>query len=151
MNNGFDDIAYVADGPFGVYVINVTDKTNPALLDNYPSYARGVHSDGSYLYTVDDLTSMNISMINDDGTFTEVGSYGLSSNVYGVFVVNNGFDDLAFVENLGVQVFNITDKNNPQFLQKYLGWSLGIYSDGSYLYSASGASGLYIAKINTPV
>ncbi len=89
----FNDTVYMAMGANGVYAIDVTNKTNPSLINTYntPGYAYDVYCDcalfGSGLLFIADSSSLYAI---DHSSFTYHEDYGMAPNAVAVGVATSG-------------------------------------------------------------
>jgi hypothetical protein len=67
--------AYVADGDFGLKIVNISDPTNPSIVDNYytQNFAWDVRVDNNYIYLTDydaapNRSTLLILRLNSTGT-----------------------------------------------------------------------------------
>jgi hypothetical protein len=78
--------AYVADGPTGLRVIDVSNPQNPVEVGSYdtPTAARGVAVSGSLVYVADDTTGLRVVDASNPQSPFEAGYYdtdGFASDV----------------------------------------------------------------------
>ncbi|MFA4888817.1 MAG: chitobiase/beta-hexosaminidase C-terminal domain-containing protein [Candidatus Omnitrophota bacterium] len=144
--------AYVADGPSGLQIIDISNFRAPALAGSYntPGDARGVYVTGNYAYVADGPSGLQIIDISNPQTPVLAGSYGTLSSVQGVYVLGN----YAYVADFlsGLKIIDISNPQAPVLAGSYdtPGWAEGVYVLGNYAYVADHDSGLQIIDISNP-
>ena len=100
--------AYVADGEFGLQIIDITDPTNPILAGSYDTAgtATDVSVSGSFAY-VADTTGLQIIDVSNPSAPTAAYVYEASEETTGVSVYGN----YIYVTdgNAGLKVLNLID------------------------------------------
>jgi len=145
------DYAYVADGLWGLAIIDISDPTNPGI----PIYedtraAYGVYVSGDYAYIADydsGLAIINISDPTNPGTPVYEDTTG---DAYGVYVSGN----YAYVgdRDSGLAIIDISDPTNPgtPIYEDTIGDAYGVYVSGDYAYVANWNHGLAVIDISDP-
>ncbi|HUT82658.1 MAG TPA: hypothetical protein VMZ29_15795 [Candidatus Bathyarchaeia archaeon] len=112
------NLAFVSDYLGGLSAFDITNASEPILLDNLPL------SLAHYFHVVDDFAfvpcwnnGLKIINISDPTNMTEVGSYNDGIEVGGTFVSN----DVAIVTKTdgGVLVLNVSNPTDPQKISQY--------------------------------
>ncbi|MHA1555331.1 MAG: LVIVD repeat-containing protein [Candidatus Heimdallarchaeota archaeon] len=112
------NIAFVSDYYDGLSAFDVSNESNPILLDNLPL------SNAHYMHVVEDLafvacwdSGLKIVNISDSTNLTVIGSFDDGVEVGGVFVSNN----VAILTKIdgGTLVLNVTDPTQPSKLSQY--------------------------------
>ena len=146
------DYAYVADGPNGLAVINISTPTNPGapVYESTTGSAEDIYVSGDYVYLADGVSGLAVIDISDP---TNPGSLYYEDNTeyaYGVFVSG----DYAYVADWdhGLAVFDISDPTNPgtPVHEDTNGQAWGVFISGDYAYVADGDAGLAIIDISDP-
>ena len=145
-----DPFIYVTSDDGNLTTIRVINKKSPTRLDSIKattSSIRGIFVDkrtsNAFVSSDGGLDIINASIIF---SLSKLGSYDDgSSYAYNSFVSNN----YAFVADGsgGLKVIDVIDPTSPSYVTKWLGYSLGVFVDYPYVYSASGSSGLYIGRV----
>lgn len=113
-----DNLALVSDYYGGLSVFDVSNASDPILLDNHPlSLAHYFHIDEEYAYVACWNFGLRIINYSDPTNLTEVGSYNDGVEVGATFVSN----DVAIVSKTdgGVLLLNVSDPTNPQKISQY--------------------------------
>jgi hypothetical protein len=144
--------AYVADGPSGLAVIDISDPTNPGTPVYEDSVnALSVYVSGNYAYVADDtgdLKVIDISNPTNPGTPEWGASSGNPRDVY----VSGNYAYMADVHGC-LSVSDISDPTDPS-LRSYKntnGDSYGVHVSGNYAFVADGPSGLAVIDITNPL
>ena len=143
------DYAYVADGPDGLKIIDISDPTRPTKVGQYDvnDHAISVQIVGDYAYVAalnDGLKILDISnpmLPSLVGQF--IGWYSASDvNVVG---------DYAYICDVNFKIIDISDPTNPveiaNFEEQYV-YPSELQIVGDYAYLATGANGLVILDIS---
>jgi|GEM_PF-2586218 len=148
------DYAYIANDASGLYIVNVTNASNPTFVAKQPSgeRTRGVFVSGNYAYMADfwwgDLQIVNIS---NPAAPLKVAQYNSLGYYLKVFVVGN----LAYVatDNAGLEIVNGATPSSPQHAGAYVESDViyDIAIDGDYLYATSNWLGMNIVDIQKPL
>ena len=95
-NSAFDVVvsgnyAYVADGGYGLRIINISNPLSPQQVGFYdsPGYAYGAAVSGNYAYVADWFRGLRIINISNPAALLEVGFYDTPGSAYGVAVSGN--------------------------------------------------------------
>ena len=140
--------AYVADGWYGLRVVNVANPAKPVEVGFYytPGYASDVVVAGSYAYVADGWHGLRVVNIANPARPVEVGFYDTPGSAAGVAVAGS----YAYVADYGagLRVVNITNPANPVEVGFYdtPGESQDIVVAGNYAYVADDKGGLVILR-----
>lgn len=144
------DYAYVADGESGLTIIDVSDKSNPAVIGSADTSgtATGIFVDGTDAYVADGDGGLAIIDVSDTSNPKPVGSLQLGGSASDVLV--NG--DFAYVADgsQGLLIIDITDKTAPEIAGRVdtPGTAGGIFADGNDIYVADGPQGISIVDVS---
>ncbi|MBI5870380.1 MAG: hypothetical protein HZB44_05390 [Actinobacteria bacterium] len=142
--------AYIADGGYGLRIINISNPASPTLAGFYdtPAAASGLDISGSYAYVADD-TSLQIINISNPASPTLAGSLAMSS---AVDVAVSG--DFAYVASYGygLRVIDISNPASPALRGTFNtpGIAVGVALSGNHAYVADNNSGLQIIDVTDP-
>lgn len=112
------NLALVSDYYGGLSVFDVSNASEPILLDNQPlSLAHYFHITEGYAFVACWNSGLRIVNFTDPTNLTEVGSYNDGVEVGATFVAN----DVAIVTKTdgGVLLLNVSDPTNPQKISQY--------------------------------
>lgn len=143
--------AYVADGPAGLQILDVSDPDNPVLAGSYdtPGTANSVALSGHYAYVADD-TGLQIIDVSNPGAPAFGGSFSLSRPFGAVAVSGN----IAWLSDplLGeVIALDVGIPSSPSIIGGYRALNLlfSVSIDKSYLYVAE-RNGIEILDVSNP-
>ena len=154
--------AYVGTSGSGLYVINITDPTNPFIVGNYdaPVNVWGVYIVENYAYISSDYTTWGLLIINITNPLnptlegfcdTPAPSYGL--HVVGNYAYVTFCEGFGYGEGTGLKVIDITDPKNPISVYTYytIDYTYDVYILNDYAYIAEYEfGGLEIINITDP-
>lgn len=147
--------AYIADRSDGLYVIDVSNPSNPTRVGQYimdgQAYRVAVCDNYAYIAASDGLYIFDISIPSNP---TKVGQCITDSGAEGVAVAGN----YAYLTAgyFGLYVIDISNPSNPTKVGHYNppdfseGYYEGIFILGKYVYVASGYHGLDIFDVCIP-
>jgi hypothetical protein len=144
--------AYVANGPNGFRVIDVSDPFAPVEIGFYdsPGYAGDLAIAGNYACVADGFIGLHIVNIADPAQPVEAGLYDTPGAACGVAVAGN----LAYVADWesGLRVVDFTDPADPFSIGScnVPGYAHDVVLAGNYAYVAAEESGLQIFDITDP-
>jgi len=136
------DYAYVTGlNTKELYILNISDPTNPSLVGTYTSTSnevREVSLIGDYAYITCTWAGFEVIDISDPSAPTKVGPTHTGSGVAVDFVFANGYGFLANRES-GIRVYDVYDPANPVYVTTYStstynAWASSITVNGNYLY-----------------
>lgn len=149
--NDTNKLAYLAAGDLGLVIANVSDPSNPVMLDNFPTYpaeAVNVVNDKAYVIGWDGLAVLGVSQPRD---IKLLGNASVSAG-RAVTVV----DDIAYVGGWDFILFNISQPYNISRLATIdLPGSVGdisVVGDIAYVanFLSSSSTGLDLFNISQP-
>jgi len=132
-------MAYVADGPFGIYYYNITDPYNLAFDNAFDVFdnVTAIDIEGAKLYAVDESggaiqTSFYVYDIVDIQTPVQIGTQGLDSQFYDIFVDG----DIAYAaDHEWMLPYNISDPTNPGYTTYTNNYTNGVWGFGPFALS----------------
>ncbi|MBI2877784.1 MAG: choice-of-anchor D domain-containing protein [Candidatus Tectomicrobia bacterium] len=153
--------AYVANGKFGLRVIDVSTPTSPKEVghfDTLQDFAYGVYVLGSYAYIANASRGLRVVDISDPRR-PELKGSGLDTpgTAYDVSVAGS-YAYVADGEG-GLRVIDISDPQLPREVGAYpaeagsfdrMGFATGVHVLGSYAYLADGEGGLRSIDVSNP-
>jgi hypothetical protein len=146
------DLAYLADGADGLWVVDITGAVGGyERIVNTPGYAIGVAVDGDYAFVGDYDRGLQVIDISDTSTAAIVGTCNTPGYAYGVAVAG----DYAYVADLssGLQVIDISNPAAPTIAGSCAisGDVMGVTVEGDYAYVTEFTSGrLVVIDISDP-
>lgn len=146
------DYAFVADGPFGLKVIDISDLENPVLAGSCTGGGiNAVAVEGDYAFLAGGKSGLQVKDISDPANPTLAGGLNLPGTTNDLTVAGN----YIYISNLdfGLQVVDISDPANPVSVVTYssLGEvTNGVAVDGDYAYTVGNNSGLQVVDISDP-
>ena len=143
--------AYVGDSELGLWVIDVSDCTNPQLVghlvpDPWWWGVWAVSVAGSHAYVAGGDMGLRVVDVSDSSNPTEVGFYDTPGYAKGVAIAG-GYAYVADWDE-GLRVVDVSDPANPTEVGYYdtPGQALGVAVAGGYAYVADGDGGLFILR-----
>lgn len=146
------DYAYLANGDYGLWIINITNPSDPKVVGKYNTgdSAYYVYVDGKYAYVADRGDGLRIIDVSNPKSPQEVGHYNKTSQVYWVSVKGN----YAYVANhdYGLVVLDISDPTKPKEVGHLdtNGKTLRLFILNNYAYLADESDGLRVIDISNP-
>ncbi len=150
---------YSPAGSYGLQVLDVTDKTNPQVVNSIvlsgsPNEIKIV---GNYAFVADDTAGLVILDISNPTNPVQVGNCVTSSNAYDVAIQGN----YAYVADYyaGLRIIDISNLTNPVevgYCDTQVGYlntpgiANGVSVNSTYAFLADGQSGLRIINITNP-
>ena len=147
-------LGYVADGEYGVKVLNLTDLFNPTKIAEYndkKGITRGIIVNGSYAYVADGEDGIEILDLSDMSNITRIGHHfdgGIAQDMHLV-------DSYLYVADSddGLEILDVSDPTNPIEIGEFYDDSdsaLGIFVVGDRAYVADNVDGLEVIDISDP-
>jgi hypothetical protein len=147
------NVAYVADGPSGLHLVNVSNPSSPQIIGSVdtPNYAWCVAVAGDIAYVADGYNSFQIIDVSNPSSPQKIGSLlDTKGDAYHVVVAGG----MAYVAGLGsgLKVIDVTDPRNPQFKGSVdtPGYAYSVFVAGTMAYVADSHSGLQIIDVSNP-
>ena len=145
--------AFVADGPNGLYIVDVTDPASPVSVVTYPtdSFVNDVIVNGSTVYLGERDEGVLVLDVSRIGEPNLLGKQDTPGQVNGLFV---GGDKIVYVadDSRGLRLINAATP--PDF------WEIGaldspktfgeMVTQGNYGYLLDGGDGLWILDLTNP-
>ena len=143
---------YLADGGYGVAVLDVSDPHSPVLVGEFRGLnTRGVALNGDYLYVTLSGTTFGKSFfvldVSNPSSPSLVDTMYLGSFVPGIRLYGN--HAVVHSYNDGFYILDISNPAHPALLSSV--YASGVFSScesDTFLYLASGYSGIYIYSIS---
>lgn len=144
--------AYVADGPAGVRIIDVSDPSTPTEVGSCdtPGRARDVVVAGSHAYVADYDGGLRVLDVSDPAAPGEIGFCATSGKALDV-AVSGGYAYVADWDG-GLRVIDVSSPAAPTQVGFYdtPGRPHGVAVSGGYAYVADGDGGLRIVNVSDP-
>ncbi len=145
------DYAYVADGSYGLIIVDISDKEKPTKAGEYDTGgAYGIAVSGNYAYVAVWNNGLVVVDISNKTNPHFAGSYDTAGYAQGVAVGG----DYAYVADgsSGLVVVDISNPEDSHYVGGYntIGDALGVAISGDYAYVADDNYGLVIININDP-
>jgi len=145
------DIAYIANGQFGLLIFNVSNPTNKVFLGSVdtPGYANGVSVQSGVAFVADGSSGLQVINVSNSSAPTLLGSYDTPGFAYGVTVQN----DAAYVADEAsgsLQVINVSTLSAPTLLGSVdtPGDARGITVQNDLAFVADGGFGLQVINVS---
>ena len=140
----------IADFYNGIKSLSLDDITNLQLVDlkrgeDFPS---SLTTRDNYIYYADSGSGIGIFKINEDGSLTDVNYLELDGNFLSVETYGNYL--LAAGEYGGLYLFDISDRENPQLLDRKYEFQSVVkvrVSDNGLIVVSSGLNGVKICQV----
>jgi len=149
----YGDIAFVADGTAGVYVMNVTDPYDMVYWCSFTDIFNNVTAidvEGAKLYVVDEnggtvTNCFYVFDITDIDIEVQLGVDSVDAYFYDVFVDG----DVVYTSDENWMLpYNVTDPTNPYYTLGYThGESFGCWGFGPYVLSADSYEGVSLCDL----
>ena len=143
--------AYVADGPWGLQIIDVSNVTNPTFVGSYstPGQASGVTISGNYAYVGDGYRGLQIIDVSNVANPIFISSYdtpGFSRTV----VLSGNYAYIAAGDVGGLQIIDVSNITNLTRAGRLvtLGDAYDLALSDNYVYIAIGTAGLQIIDVS---
>ncbi len=144
--------AYVADGLYGVRVIDVSNPYSPMEVGYYdsPGEARKVFVDGDLMYVADGTAGVRVVSVADPTSPYEVGYYDTPGAAMGIFV-SYPYVFVADGGGSGLRVIDASDPTSPYEIAHYMtpGEGKDVEVRGYKAYVADGVGGMRIYDLSS--
>ncbi len=144
--------AFVADGLYGVRIIDISDPTNPTEVAYYdsPGEAHKVFVDGDLMFVADGSMGLRIVNVSDPLSPIEISYYDTPGNARGVYALYP-YVFLADGGASGIRVINVSNPYAPFEITSYTtpGEAKNVFVKGSFVYVADGIGGLRVLDISS--
>ncbi len=139
--------AFVADGLYGVRIIDISDVTNPVEVSYYdsPGVAHKVYVLGNLMFVADGPEGLRIVDITDPLFPVEISHYNTPGNAMGIYV-EYPYAFIADGGSSGIRVIDISNPYVPYEISQYTtpGEAKDVYYRSGYIYVADGVGGLRV-------
>ncbi|MFX1317839.1 MAG: hypothetical protein ACFE9D_06760 [Promethearchaeota archaeon] len=127
------ELAYLADGTFGMYIRNVSNPYAPLGVDSYntPGTAKDVLVDGGIAYIADGSAGVTILNVSDPTNITYLGSID-TYDARELALQGNTLFVADFTG--GVKIIDVTNPQHPVFVYQITGTTYSIAISGEILY-----------------
>ena len=117
-----DTVAYVAEGEYGLRIVDVSDSYNPVEVGfcDTPGSALNVAVSGSIAYVADDSCGIRVIDVSNPLNPQEIGNY--SSNLNAVDVIVSGNYAYVASGSTGLRVIDISDPLHPTASRGIFEW-----------------------------
>lgn len=147
------DILYIAGASDGLFIVDVSEPDEPAVLGSLQIIATDVYIEGRYAY-VSSGSSYSIIDVEDPGSPEIISTVPGSGRSDHIIIV----EDTLYLgdANMGLRVYDISDKTQPRLLRTVSG-TAGIFDierDESIVYLACHGNGVKVLDIferTTPI
>jgi len=150
-----DDMAYIASGYHGFFIVDISDPTNPVQVGQYatPGHAWGLTVSGNYVYVAAMDSGLRVIDVSDPSAPFEVGY------CYTTLLPYQGPCDAAIygryayvaVYDWGLSVVDIMDPANPHEVGAcYTGYVVGVAALGNKACMANGSDQMKIVDATNP-
>lgn len=146
------NMAFVAAGGAGLYIIDVSNPTSPIAVGSYDTsgYAEAVFVSGKYAYIADGPDGLRVIDTTDRSHPVEVATAYKLNYAFDVFIQDtNAYTAAA---GAGLLVADISDPAKPKEVGSLdtPGYAYGVTVSGNTAYVADGWGGLRIEDISNP-
>jgi hypothetical protein len=147
-------LGYIADGEFGVKVLNLTDLLNPTKIAEYndeKGVARGIIVNDSYAYVADGDDGIEILDLSDLSNITRIGHYFDGGKAQDLHLVDS-YLYVADSDN-GLEILDVSDPTNPIEIGEFYDGgdsALSVFVVGDRAYVADNVDGLEVFDISDP-
>lgn len=144
--------AYVADGPNGLMIIDISDSLLPDYVNQValPGNSTCLATSSQYLYVGDREDTLRILSLANPTNPIQVGKLALSDDVLGLFLVSNILYVCA--RSQGLVIVDVQTPTNPVILGtcNTSGFAYDVVVDNNLAYVADATKGVRIIDISTP-
>ena len=146
------DTLYMADGPDGLQIMDVSDPKNPAIIGSVdtPEYAVGIFVIDQIAYVADNEGGLQIIDVSDSKNPAIIGSVDTPGYARDVVVI----DQIAYVADADadLQVIDVSDPKNPAIIRSVAtpGWAFGVFVKKETIYVADLFEGLQVIDVSDP-
>lgn len=146
------DYAYLIVGTQGLFVINVSDPTEPIEVGSHSTrgYAQAIALEGDLVYVANRIDGLTILDVSDPMRPVEVGSLDTAGSAWDVRVS----DGLVFVADsqAGLQIADVTRAGRPSSIGSHptSASARGVFVDGGVAFVAMGDAGLELVDVSVP-
>lgn len=144
--------ACVTAGDAGLYIIDISDPTEPSVIGFYdsPGFSENVYIEGNYAYIADGSEGLTVVDISNLDSPREVGSLTTLGYAFDVTVANH----MAYVAaaGAGLKVIDVHYPTGPIEVGEFdtPGYAFGIALSNEIIYIADGWEGISIIDVRNP-
>ena len=143
--------AFVADGLYGVRIIDVSDPTNPVEISYYdsPGIAHKVFVVSNLLFVADGPEGLRIVDITNPLSPVEISHYNTPGNATGIYVLYP-YVFLADGSSSGIRVIDVSNPYAPYEIAQYTtpGEAVDVYYHIGYIAVADGLGGFRVLDVS---
>ncbi len=145
-------LAYLADGSYGLYIVNVSNPYAPitAGFVNTPGNASGVLIEGNLAYVADGGSGVQIVDVSNPASPTIIGSCDTAGNAYRLALQG---DTLYVADGTGgLVVLDVADPTNPVQIDSYAlsyAWDVALYGGVVIVGSGNGVYSFQIGSLDS--
>jgi len=143
--------AFVADGLYGVRIIDVSDPTNPVEISYYdsPGIANEVFVVSNLLFVADGPEGLRIVDITNPLSPVEISHYNTPGNATGIYVLYP-YVFLADGSSSGIRVIDVSNPYAPYEIAQYItpGEAVDVYYHIGYIAVADGLGGFRVLDVS---
>lgn len=149
----YGDMAFIADGPFGIYIFNISDTSNAIYQGFFDVFTNvtALWMQGTHLYIVEEVgggivPSLYIYNMADMDNEIQIGVESVDAMFYDIYVDG----DLAYIaDDSWMILYNFTDPTTPDWTTFTNNHSYGVWGFGPYCLS-TGIDGLALCDLSNP-
>jgi hypothetical protein len=144
--------AYVADGPQGLTIVDISDSTLPDYVNqiSLPGNTYAIAGTSQYLYIGDKEDTLRVLSLSNPANPVQVGKLALSDDVLGIFVSGNILYVAA--RSQGLVIVDIQNPSNPVILGTFntSGFSYDVVVSNNLAYVADATKGVRVIDVSNP-
>ncbi len=151
------DIAYVASYWGGIVTLDISNPSNPQILDHYETgyQARSINIVDDIAFVANDVWGTSIFNISDPNNIVYVTKALISGSHYYAWV----FNDVLYSATLwmGIEIWNVANPNSPSHITNYQNASVGntysvqAYGDIAFVGYSGGMDIINVSNPASPV
>lgn len=140
------NIGYAADSSSGVYVLDLSNPTNPIVVNEIAEKTWALSVANNKLYLANEAAGCQIFDISNPAVPSRLGGFDTTGHVYSVSAAGN----LAFAadNHAGMKIFDVTLPSSAFQVGSVTGVVTGVAAVGTYAYVAAGS--LQIFDVSVP-
>ncbi len=147
------NLAYIANGNYGLLVLDITDKANPIKHSEYdlPSVSSDIKVHNNHAFIPVYSGGLRVINVSDaSNPYDEGGYIPTTSDAYGVAISGNYL--YIAVSHAGLDVYDISTPASPEFISNVDldGYANKVEVSGNYAYVVCDLGGLQIVDVSDP-
>ncbi|MCK4844713.1 MAG: hypothetical protein KAS95_03480 [Candidatus Heimdallarchaeota archaeon] len=147
------NLAYIANGNYGLLVLDITDKTNPIKHSEFdlPSVSSDIKVHNKHAFIPVYSGGLRVVNVSDaSNPYDEGGYIPTTSDAYGVAISGNYL--FIAVSHAGLDVYDISTPASPEFVSNVDldGYAKKVEVSGNYAYVVCDLGGLQIVDVSDP-